>query len=427
MCAQASRASPVSELDDLSKSQLREKIAEAMRAVDEVVHRHFPDLLDAVKVALAVVAIRSLKDNRQPTTVIFVAPASAGKSQALNFLMPTDGRDPLNNYFYRSDQFTAASFVSHRADVAKAQLGKIDLLPRLENKTLLTKELAPLFGGKREDLLKTFSVLTSILDGQGYISDSGSHGRRGYSKPINFQWLGATTPLSREVLKVMAQLGPRMLFFDADRPHRSVDDLAALVASGTGQEGKEACARAVRELLLAVYRRYPRASVTSTKIAFSEDRVRVLALWADVLTKLRGTGRAEDAGKQEHAERVLGILRNVAIGSALVHGRRSVDDYDLALVAHLSLSSGVAMRGRLLHALLLLGGKAKTATIATRARISLPTALRYMEELAHVGLADFIEGAGTRSARVKLRNPYDELCEAPLLKAKWGEGGSPRA
>src|SRR5262249_28943290 len=156
-----------------------------------------------VKAALAVVAVGCLKDNTQPTTLVFVAPASAGKSLALTFLMPTGEKDDFGNrYFYRSDKFTAASFVSHRADASKKQLSSIDLLPRLKRKTLLTKELAPVFNGKREELMDRFATLTAILDGQGYVSDSGAHGRRGYEQAINFQWLGATTPPTPELLAI---------------------------------------------------------------------------------------------------------------------------------------------------------------------------------------------------------------------------------
>ncbi len=45
----------------------------------------------------------------------------------------------------RVDNFTPKSFVSHAASVAQDKLGEIDLLPKIRNKTMLTKELAPLF------------------------------------------------------------------------------------------------------------------------------------------------------------------------------------------------------------------------------------------------------------------------------------------
>ncbi len=38
------------------------------------------------------------------------------------------------------------------------------------------------------------------------------------------------------------------------------------------------------------------------------------------------------------------ILKNIAIGSALIHGRTHVNDYDLAQVRHIALSSGTPER-----------------------------------------------------------------------------------
>ena len=119
--------------------------------------------------------------------------------------------DPLHALVYRSDDFTPAAFVSNRVDLSAAQLARVDLLPKLKNRTLVTKELAPLVAGKQEDLKKTFATLTAVLDGKGYLRDSGAHGQRGYAEEINFSWVGCTPPLSSDVLAVMAQLGPRIL------------------------------------------------------------------------------------------------------------------------------------------------------------------------------------------------------------------------
>lgn len=411
----------------------RKRLAQKMRRLTRLLRRHFPDLVDRVKAALAVVAVGCLKDNSQPTTLIFVAPPSAGKSMALNFLMPGAGRkDPLAPYFYRSDQFTAASFVSHRADANESKLKKIDLLPRLEGKTLITKELAPFFSGKREELVHRFSVLTSVLDGQGFTSDSGAQGRRGYARPINFQWLGATTPLSPEVLSVMAQLGPRILFYDADRPYRAIGELADLLRDASeSEDAKALCKAATVDVLLAFFDRFPVGSTRSSKIHISEQRLRWLALWSVVLVRLRcrvqKRSRQFIAGDREHPERVSKMLRNVAIGSACAHGRLAMDDYDLAQIAHIALSSGVPMRGRVFRALLAMGGDATAPEIEKAAHVSRPTALQYMHELAAVGLATFVEGRSNRPARVVLVGPYTELCGAPLLKAKRGEGGRGRA
>jgi hypothetical protein len=406
-------------------------IAQAMARVDLVIAAHFPEAVDPLKAALGVTAVGCLADNVQPTTLVLVARSGAGKSMALNFLIPEGQDDPLAKFIYRSDKLTAASFVSHRADLSPEQLKDVDLLPRIRGKTMVSKELAPFFAGKREELLERFATLASVLDGTGFIHDSGAHGRRGYDEPTNFQWLGATTPLSPEALEVMANVGPRILFYDADRPRKGVDELVEHAKRAGMAESMAACRVEVRGFLLQVYGCYPPGTVESSIVAFGDSRLRQLALWADVLTRLRAklptldmsedTKPMEQEEPAEHAERVLGMLKSVAVGSALVHGRATVDDYDLAQVGHMALSSGVDGRGRVLR-VLLLGRHASAPDVEASARVSRPKALRYMKELVAVGLARFTPGKGNTTASVALVAPFTELCTAPLLKAKRGEG-----
>ena len=60
------------------------------------------------------------------------------------------------------------------------------------------------------------------------------------------------------------------------------------------------------------------------------------------------------------------------------------------------------------------------------ARVSRPTALRYMKELDAVGLAWTEKKNGQTT--IELRKRFTGLCKAPRLrKAKRGEGGKPRA
>jgi hypothetical protein len=154
-------------------------ITARMRRVEEVVGHHFPDVLDPLKAVLAVHAVGCLADNRQPITFILVGRSGAGKTMAIDFLMPADESDELGEWIYRSDKLTTASFVSHRADLTPEQLRQVDLLPRIRGKTMLSKELAPLFAGKRDELLERFATIASVLDGSGLLTDSGAHGRRG--------------------------------------------------------------------------------------------------------------------------------------------------------------------------------------------------------------------------------------------------------
>ena len=64
--------------------------------------------------------------------------------------------------------------------------------------------------------MERFSIITRVLDGQGLISDSGTHGRRGYEGDYLFAWLGCTTPFDASVWRVMGQLGSRLFFYLLD-------------------------------------------------------------------------------------------------------------------------------------------------------------------------------------------------------------------
>ena len=73
-------------------------------------------------------------------------------------------------------------------------------------------ELAPIFTAKDEDLTHLLGILTRVLDGQGYQSDSGAHGHRGYDEKIMFVLAGASVDIPYKVYKVLGYLGPKLYF-----------------------------------------------------------------------------------------------------------------------------------------------------------------------------------------------------------------------
>jgi len=412
-----------------------------MASVEKVMRRHYPEALHALKAALAVTAVGCLNDNTQPTALIFVALSGAGKTLVVMLITPAPTDPVLARVFYRSDKFTAASFVSHKADVDIEKLQEIDLLPRIKNKTMMTKELSPVLNGNTDELRDRYAVLTSVLDGQGFTSDSGAHGRHGYDEPINFQWLGATTPLQPEALEIMSQVGARLVFYDTNRSRKDIDDLTAYAADPARNEHFATCHDAVQQFLRTFYEAVPRGSVHSSEVTFSPRRIRLLALWAQVLAALRapvtrGRPGTLQAGQiidvaVEYPERMVGVLKNIAVGSALIHDRTAVDDYDLAQVGHIALSSGVASRAKVLRALLRLDGRATSSEIMDEVGLTRPTVLKAMRELEAVGLAR-IAKLVNNVLRAVLDQPFNELCKAPLLetvdrKAKRGEGGKGHA
>jgi len=143
---------------------LNENLEDLLNEVKNV----YPTLVDALTINLATVGILCFQDYTQPVSLISVGNSGCGKTTVLDMIMPD--REDTQEVLFRCDNFTPASFVSHSTSVKRKQLKKIDLLPKIQDKTLITKELAPLFRGNKDDLLKTFAILTSVLDGMGYVS-----------------------------------------------------------------------------------------------------------------------------------------------------------------------------------------------------------------------------------------------------------------
>jgi hypothetical protein len=287
--------------------------------------------------------------------------------------------------------------------VKRDDLAKVDLLPRIRHKALVTPELAPIFRGKEERLVETFATLTAVLDGHGYTSDSGTQGRRGYTGDYLFAWLGATTPLPTKVWRVMAQLGSRLFFYAM--PDDEVTD-AELDATWTGNPYRDRvawCRTVAQEFLTARF--HECEGVRGVKWDRERDtmaiRDRIKGL-ARLLAPLRGgvsvwdqVGPGDDQGfsppNVEAPFRALAVLYNLARGRALLGGRRHLLPEDLDLLTHVALSSAPHERTRLVRALVAAGGTITTRQAATALKATPPTARRAMKALAVLGIGD-LEG-----------------------------------
>jgi hypothetical protein len=151
------------------------KKAVTLRDVRDIVEGAFgPELWKALKAALDVICSLSLKERTNPVALILEGPSGRGKSTVINMCEPC--LDATRKVLYRLDSFTPKSFVSHSASTPRDKMAEVDLLPKLKDKVLLTKELAPLFRGSDNDLRTNFATLTAVLDGKGHMSASGVHG-----------------------------------------------------------------------------------------------------------------------------------------------------------------------------------------------------------------------------------------------------------
>jgi hypothetical protein len=350
---------------------------------------------------LAVFGSMSLSDRTRPLSLIFEGPSGSGKTTVVEMAFPLSDSD-LTKYVYRSDKFTPRAFVSHAANKRRADLKKIDLLPRLEDKVLLTKELAPIFRGREQEMQDNFSTLISILDGMGFVSDSGMQGQRGYDRKILFNWIGATTPLPSSVHRLMSQLGTRLLFFEVPSVALAETDLLAFAKNKEPSISQTACNNIVNEFLVEFFERFPVGSVRYSQIRTTDALLsRLIKLACFLVTARAEIVREMDAGKNwvpvsvmppEGVHKVINYLKDLAFGQALINGRTELTSEDLDLVEEVVISS-IPRHLRQILRYLRSHDEIDTPRVCSLCNASAPTARNYMKEIALLGIADSKRGS----------------------------------
>jgi hypothetical protein len=387
--------------------------------VIRVVNQYYPGLVGPVLAELSVFGSMALANRTKPLSLIFEAGSGSGKTAVVQMVFPID--EGLKEFVYRSDKFTPKSFVSHAANIKEKELQQQDLLPKLKDKVLVTKELAPIFRGRKEELTDNFSVLISVLDGKGFTSDSGMRGQRGYQELIVFNWVGATTPIPKETHRLMSQLGTRLLFYDVPSIEPTEDELIAYAERDDSSEGEDECAKVVNEFLLEFFKDNSIGSVNPSDIIISKQLLGALVRWGTLLVKGRTEIRyekEEDTNRwepiaalaSESPYRVLGYFKDMVRGHALIHGRKEVNESDMKMIAHVAISS---IPG---HLRPLIKELRKSDNVDTRiccaiCKVSQPTARKYMKEISLLGFADLEKGnpQSNQPDLIRLHSSFDWL------------------
>jgi hypothetical protein len=160
----------------------------------DIVKENIPSLWLPLEFVLSIKSILNIADISLPFAGIILGAPSTHKTVSLTIL------NTWPQTFY-TDSFTSRSLVSHSTAVSKEELAEIDMLPRWKNNLVLLPELAPIFTAKDDDLTQLLGILTRVLDGNGYESDSGAHGHRGYREKIMFALVGASVDIPNKVYK----------------------------------------------------------------------------------------------------------------------------------------------------------------------------------------------------------------------------------
>lgn len=301
---------------------------------------NFPHYWPYAEACASTITVLLIKDT-QPLALVLQGVPGSGKTTTLDFFRGFP-------HSHATDKFTPRAFVSHVAQKSEQELKKIDLLPRIKDRVLITPDLTTLFGAKAEELKEIFSLLTRVLDGRGLTIDSGVYGSRGYEGDYMFTWIGATTPIPHSVWDLFGNLGARMYFMHVTKKAKPMKSYVADVKQKTYRRKVDECNKATLRFLKGIWRKEKIEWCSADDL---DSIIEKVVLLATLVTRLRGkinvVVKEEYAGDKtfysepiiEEPERCIQALYALMRGHALIQGRMQVAVADLPVVIDVALSS----------------------------------------------------------------------------------------
>lgn len=355
----------------------------SLSVVRDVITEEFDDKTWLVTEAvLSAHATLLLGDVQRCFGLILEGPSGSGKTTVLQLIKNLDET-------YRTDDITPAAFVSHDASKTEEELGEIDLLPRVKHKTILNPDMAGWFSGNQETIESRWSKMVTIMDGNGYITDSGAHGQRGYEGDYRFAAVAATTPIETRAWESMGHLGQRFVFHSVPRK----EDRESIKRDLFGeQEYEQKLATSTKAIEQFIKRRWEEfggyGNVTWPRDYDNEIQEAFLDLG-----KLISHARAPVVGEPEDQRRVTSTLMDLACGHALLCGRRKVTWDDMEVCGRVALSTIPNGRRPFVRALVDPNTKStlKASDLKPLVEMSVPTIHDRMELLDQLGLGDHYE------------------------------------
>lgn len=382
--------------------QHAQKLLEELNKLEEIFNKNFDCKFRILKACLAVKAQMLIEGITLPFFLILVGKSSGSKTTILGCM------EVLPESF-KTFNITAKSFVSHIANVKEEDLAKIDLLPKIKDKTLITPELGTMFSEREDKLLSTFGILASILDGNGFKSESGARGSRGYDGEYYFTWIGAIPKLSNHLLNMLGNLGPKIYFLDIDDEELTDEEEAQKVLDAiTGKNYIVRLAEAQQQIK-AFWNELETSVKQNGKVRWNVDKddtkaVERIVSSAILLSKLRvpihyersfvEKGIQMEVANREFPSRAATLLLYLARGHALLEGRNYIMENDLQVVLDVALSSAFKKRTSVFKALLENNGEINTQQLMEKLKVSRQTALNAIRELAAVGLTEEMQQPG---------------------------------
>jgi hypothetical protein len=383
---------------------LIEKYQNLYKTVNELI----PEIWEPLEFALSIKTILNIKNCSLPFAGILLGAPSSLKSKVVELF-----KYWKNSYY--TDGFSPKSFVSHYAGIKEEQLKKIDMLPQIKDKFFLVSELSGMFSKKEDETNEIIGILTRVLDGEGYVTNTGACGKRGYEGEYMFTWLGAGVDIPNKVHKLMGTRGAKLHFFRIPKTRKTIDQLIESMDNDDFIPKRNK----IRSVLMDYLGWFDRCPISETddkvirennliKIQWDNDKTedytkRVLATIGNLLAHLRAVVPTWDtSGSQgleysygtaiiEQPDRAITQLRNLARGHALSQSRNWITIQDLPLVIKVVLSTASLDRVNIFDLLIAHKGKLSTSIIKESLNTTHPTAHRIMAELKAVELVNLKE------------------------------------
>lgn len=388
------------------------RILEKRRILVEKHEKHFPGKLWVLKTCLAVKAVTLISDVTLPVMVILTGPPSAGKSTEITIIGSLPDSLSL-------DSFTPKAFVTQMANKTEEQLRDIDLLKQIENKMFLTSDLAPLFSVRDDSLGEILGILTRVLDGQGYTSSSGAHGRRGYDK-IFFVWIGAVVDVSKKVWAMISSMGPKMYFLRIDVDVSYEEEQNKIIENMKGISYEQKIREVVEPLkeywsLLKEFSNQKAGKIVWDYAREDPSLMVKIAEHSQLLARLRGHVPTDPSSRRggsdyeflpptiEDPNRATQVLYNIVRGYALCQCRNYIVEDDIKIITQIVMSSAPRERIQLLKLLRKNNGEIDTRQVMTELKVSRSTALKTMKQFEILGLVDEVKKAGITKPFVAIR------------------------
>lgn len=408
-------------ISSLVTEALRKKTTDCSRlnvdieTVRETIESHYRILWPSVEACLSCIATLRLKDLEHPVSLNLVGDPSSGKSLEVSWIAGN------KEHVYRTDHFTPKAIVSHAANIKEKDRAKVHMLPKIKDKVIAISELAPMFRGRADDIRDNCIRLIRLLDGEGWIGDSGAAGRQGFEEEHLFCWIGCTTPLEYKIWDIFGQLGPRLWFHWIPKDEKTPEQRHAEACSGlTPKEKNKRCRDAVTQFIndLLGGGRYD----IGWDIRSDPKEVCItIQKFAELVAHARGlvrvaVDRYRESLQLEHSTpiveapyRAYNVLTSIARGHAILYGRKMLSIDDLGVIKRTAMSTMPDDRRIILPKLIENNGRLTSDEISEVLRCSKPKALISMEAMSAVGLVRINEGDGSVPNEIVLEDKFQWL------------------